>query len=795
MTSPYAQVGARLVERGYCALPVVPGTKVPGAWIGGAWRPMLDWTQRYRDRLPSDIEIASWESRPDAGVCIVLGRGVVSVDVDVDEAVELVSRVLPYTPVRKRGKKGETLFFRAEGQIPLRAFNRIVDGRRERLVDVLAEGRQTISVPSIHPDTGQPYTWTGESALEDIDPSELPLIDASALDAIAAALEPLGYRAEADRAPIDATASSDADSPFRRLNDHALANLDAWVPHLPLARLKRKANGYEAVADWRASNTGRPIAKRKLNLSITPHGITDFGDGPKGHTAIDLVILTGRAPDAERAFGLLADLTGWGAVVPVDFPRARETIVVDGTVADAETGEIVEELPGGEPGDHPAKDDGAGPVASLRATGPESAGSASDDFADAFLRMPGLVSDIARWVLSVARRPQKRFAVATALAVIGTVASRQLVTPTFANLNTYMLLITRSGNGKDAPMKTSKALLAAAKLSDLIGPEGFGSDVGIFDHANRAPVSLTVIDEFGDHLAATSGQRASPYVLKISSAIRTMYDGGLIKTSHALTRNSVTLYNPCLSLLCASTPGQFFDAVGQKQALDGFLNRFLLINAPGAAQRAKGGDVEDVPINIAERLAAVANRPGGTDFARFRAGPCAIGSPGKAEVVPWGSGAEDHWIAYEDAILRKMEISPTFESFAPRCALNALKIATILAISENASEPVVTAAHVDLGITMIEASLKDMIGGFEAHMPQTAEAELADKVVARIAAAGTITHNKLFRSVQRAFKKSSDFEEMLKMLIDAGRIAVDAKRPPAGGPLMRTYRIDQSAIM
>ena len=134
------------------------------------------------------------------GIGVICGRasgGLVAIDVDVDEVVDAVTNALPHSPAWKVGAKGRTLFFR--GAVESKAFSRShADGRRERMVDVLGEGRQTVLPPSIHPDTGQAYLWTGERALEDLDISKLPELPANALDLIAEALKPFGYREEID---------------------------------------------------------------------------------------------------------------------------------------------------------------------------------------------------------------------------------------------------------------------------------------------------------------------------------------------------------------------------------------------------------------------------------------------------------------------------------------------------------------------------------------------------------------------------------------------------------------------
>ena len=72
---------------------------------------------------------------------------------------------------------------------------------------------------------------------------------------------------------------------------------------------------YVAVADWRPSNTGKPLEQRGLNLSISTKGISDFGDGPKGYSPINFVMAAcGLGDDRGRAFMMLSD---WLGRVPV----------------------------------------------------------------------------------------------------------------------------------------------------------------------------------------------------------------------------------------------------------------------------------------------------------------------------------------------------------------------------------------------------------------------------------------------------------------------------------------------
>lgn len=309
--SPFALVGARLIERGYAAVPVIPGTKRPGALKRGEWVGMTSWREEYSKRLPSRFEIQIW-SQSAAGVgvvCSPASKHLVAIDLDTDDA-EITSAVLheiPPSTIIKKGAKGSTRFYIAPTIEKSKSWNI----NNNRICDLIGPGRFTVLPPTIHPDTGEPYTWIGLEALEDTDPDDLPELTPEHIEAVDAALAPFGFEHEPDRVWVDPSDSSDDASMHRRLNDAALANLDAWVPGLDLYRCRQTASGYEAVATWRESNTGRHPDIRKLNLKVHPLGINDFGDGPRKFTPLDL-IMTARNCNLDAAFGYLAAALGWG---------------------------------------------------------------------------------------------------------------------------------------------------------------------------------------------------------------------------------------------------------------------------------------------------------------------------------------------------------------------------------------------------------------------------------------------------------------------------------------------------
>src|SRR6516225_11650882 len=190
----YAQCAERLIERGFAAVPIMPGTKRPGFFFAGMWIGLANWQRRFNGGPPPESERERWAAG-DTGIGVVAGQashGLIGIDIDSEDPAirAALTSILPPTPVRKIGARGETLFYYGPGITQSQSWN--IAGKRA--VDLIGPGRQTVLPPTIHPDTGAPYRWSGSESLEDLQPHELPALPSDIAEKITAALLPLGYR-------------------------------------------------------------------------------------------------------------------------------------------------------------------------------------------------------------------------------------------------------------------------------------------------------------------------------------------------------------------------------------------------------------------------------------------------------------------------------------------------------------------------------------------------------------------------------------------------------------------------
>jgi hypothetical protein len=166
----FAQNYASYYELGYQTIPITPGTKKPA---------INNWS-KYSNEKQTIEELDHWrETFPDHGIGLVCGpaSGLTCLDIDLDlnshmefKLYEELDKILPKSKVSKRGEKGETRFFKFNGETSC-----TIKCGSKHVADLLSTGRQTVLPPSIHPN-GQEYVWDEDVSILDVDITEIPIL-------------------------------------------------------------------------------------------------------------------------------------------------------------------------------------------------------------------------------------------------------------------------------------------------------------------------------------------------------------------------------------------------------------------------------------------------------------------------------------------------------------------------------------------------------------------------------------------------------------------------------------------
>src|SRR5262249_31198886 len=162
----------------------------PGFFFAGMWIGLSNWQRRFNGGPPPATERERW-AVGGTGIGVVARparhRLIAGAIDSGDPAIPAALRTgPPPPPPRPTRARGEPLFYYGPGITQSQSWN-IAD---KRVVDLIGPGRQTVLPPTIHPDTGAPYRWSGSESLEDLQPHELPALPSDIAEEITAALLP-----------------------------------------------------------------------------------------------------------------------------------------------------------------------------------------------------------------------------------------------------------------------------------------------------------------------------------------------------------------------------------------------------------------------------------------------------------------------------------------------------------------------------------------------------------------------------------------------------------------------------
>jgi len=801
--TPFASAHESLAALGFHPIPLIAYDaphggkgKAPGTFRSGGWQGMTKW-QRFRDETLSGFDLKLAVSAPGANIGIVCGTQVgkdlhvVVLDFDATDpdALQALLAVAPASPMVKRGQKGESRFYLAPKTRKTCSYDDTTEiddeGKpvRKRLLDVLTgfDTRQTVVPPSIHPDTRQPYSWTRGP----VPAADLPVLTDEDMEAIEETLEQCGWSREArstvrsDRT-VRTNTEIDPDSLWSEVKTAAMGNLSAWVPALDLYGCRPARGGYEAVATWRPSCSGRPIAERKLNLSIQTSGIKDFGTNDT-YSAIDLVMAARDCgqPEATDWLRERLGLKDDGVVVALGMTSALPTPSEDDDLP-----EPLRPKPSAPKSLEIAKTpDNIGFEVGAQLAQPDTDGELPDNLT----RPPGLLGALTNWIADSARKPQRGGALLAALEIVGTAAGRTFSGPTKTGTHTYGLFLAPSGAAKDHPLKCIDRVLRASTMGQHVGPGEFMSMSALISRLNRQPLTLTCIDEFGGYLGRINGRKASPHEKAITRTLRSAWGSSFdtMQTPEWAGRVGEPIFSPALSIYGVSTHEEFFENLDGGDVFNGFLNRFLIISTHRRIEeREPLVDKLEVPEDITADLVQIYTAAG----PMLRATSSNGQSDGPLIVVPWAS--PDARAAYM-AFGRQCE-SREDSVFFTRSAEMAQRLATIRAIGISPSSPSVSLADMEWGIQLALFSAEQTVAMARSYMAETQHQGEAQRVLRVLRGRGWTA----FRDIAQAMKnrmKSRDLKDMLDGLVDGGDLDREERLPPSGGHKVRYYRTSAGA--
>ncbi|MFZ1413008.1 MAG: PriCT-2 domain-containing protein [Defluviicoccus sp.] len=747
-----AALGARLVDNGYAVIPIMPGTKKPGRFIGGAWRDYPGWT-KHCQRPTTDNELAIWGQWPDAGIGIA-GGAVAAVDIDVADAgmalrIETLARErLGDTPALRIGRAPKRLLvYRTDA--PFKGF-------KLSPIEILGEGQQFVAY-HIHPDTGRAYEWPEES-LADIDIGRLPLISqaqarAFAEEAYALLPETLrparlggGNIPAHPAAPGDLRGTTEAITAALAFIPNADLDYDSWMRIGMALKGALGDDGDALFAAWSAQSVKDvPETTAKAWASFQPRSI---GAGTLYHHAM----ANGWSPDP--------------------------ALVLNGNVCMN--------------GHHPAK----ALLEKLSPTNPEIPEASPVQRTPCPIDLPGLdgtLKAMVDYMLATAQRPQPVLAVGASLCALGALMGRKYRTESNLRSNLYVVGIADSGSGKNHSREIINELFVEAGLGHYLGGNKIASGAGLLTAIHRQPAILFQIDEFGMFLSAAADRKRSPrHITDILDTMTQMFTsaGSVFLGAEYANRDGKNerrdINQPCLCVYGTTTPFHFWSSLQSANIADGSLARFLVFQTDDDyPEENDATGIRTSPPHLLEALALIASgggrKPAG-NLAGMTPGPETAPDPRTVTAAPEAREMFRALKAEVTGLLREARGTP-FTSILARIAENAWKVALIRAVAFDPAAPAIRDIDADWAIRLVRHCADLTMLEVDRHVADNPTEANHKRVlgIIRNAGDGGLTKSELIRRTQFLDKRQRD--DLIGALVESGQLGT-ALRPTSTKPVM-----------
>jgi hypothetical protein len=399
------------------------------------------------------------------------------------------------------------------------------------------------------------------------------------------------------------------------------------------------------------------------------------------------------------------------------------------------------------------------------------------------LRIPGFVSEVMDYTLTVAPYPNPVMAFAGALVLQAFLAGRKVRDPGDNRTNIYLLGLAHSGSGKDWPRKVNTRILYEVGLSECLG-ERFASGEGIQDALFQTPSMLFQTDEIDSILQAINKAKDARHEA-IMSTLLTMYSSAnsvFPMRRKAGKESPGAIDQPCLVIYGTAVPNHYYQALSERMLTNGFFARMIVLES-GPRSPGQEPSLDPPP----QRVLATAKwwagyRPGTGNLEQFHPVPAVVEYTDEARqlLIETRKAAEAEYTKAE------AKSDPVGTTVWGRVSEQVRKLSLLYAVSENHQSPKISLAAVQWASAFVTHQTKRMLFMAASHVaenPFHAECLRALEKL-RNAPNGQLSHSVLLKRMKMDAKS---FSTLVDTLVQQGDVEIITE--PTPGRTMRAYRI------
>ncbi|MCP5006396.1 MAG: hypothetical protein GY941_21030 [Planctomycetes bacterium] len=328
----------------------------------------------------------------------------------------------------------------------------------------------------------------------------------------------------------------------------------------------------------------------------------------------------------------------------------------------------------------------------------------------------GNLGAIAAFIYNSSPRPVKEVAITAALGLMAGIVGRAYHTESQSGLNLYIILVARSGVGKETMHSgislISKNLKPINSLSEnFVDFRDFTSAGGLIRACRDRPSFVNVSGEWGRKLQRMAREDLRGGVMsELRTVMTNLYQksgpdsmvGGV--GALKLTDDIADTQSIAYSMIGESTPETFYNSLTRSMMEDGFLSRFTVIKYEGNRPPANANPVLTMQPDLLKLLSSIITQCG------------SMVTNNKSMTVPLGKkaykllGLGQTLDIYCDNKIDSCGDDESKRQLWNRAHLKALRMASVLAVTDNYLRPKVTKHHAYWAINTVLADIKHMSG-------------------------------------------------------------------------------------
>lgn len=326
---------------------------------------------------------------------------------------------------------------------------------------------------------------------------------------------------------------------------------------------------------------------------------------------------------------------------------------------------------------------------------------------------PGVAGAIAEFIYGSAPRPVREVAIVSALGLLAGICGKAWHIPQ-SGLNLYVILIARSGIGKEAMHSGISAILKACRsphLQTFVQFNDFASGPALVKYCATNTSFVNVAGEWGHKLKRLARDDGSDTAMSTLRTIMTnLYQksgpqaivGGINYSNK--DNNIENVSGVAYSMIGETTPDTFYESLTESMMADGFLSRFTIVQYNGDRPDTNPHQDLNPPQAIMDHITALAS------LAVAINGQGGLLGPRDSLLV----GRTDESAAMIKEFDKQCDINirgSTDEAWRQmwnRASLKAQRLAALLGAADNPSFPVVELRHIAWAIDLIRRDIAIM---------------------------------------------------------------------------------------